>query len=166
GPQGGFRVSDMKLLYEFVFRRQSEVKSRPGPDPPSDSPEPGFTRSVTSNSMNQNSDPPMRRTLFSKCLENRKCTTKQMRKKWMETGVDVCDRTVRNRLQEVGFTFRKAKRKPSLTPKQKRTRLQGAKEKHSWTVDDWMKVRLHVRSNTVVQWLKNVVPNFICTNYT
>ncbi|CAJ0966607.1 unnamed protein product [Ranitomeya imitator] len=40
----------------------------------------------------------------------------------------------------MGFTFRKAKRKPSLTPKQKKTRLQWATEKQSWTVDDWMKV--------------------------
>uniref|UniRef100_A0A3B4Y4D5 Transposase Tc1-like domain-containing protein n=1 Tax=Seriola lalandi dorsalis TaxID=1841481 RepID=A0A3B4Y4D5_SERLL len=68
------------------------------------------------------------RKLKAICLENRKCTTKQMRNKWTETGVDVCDRTVRNHLQEMGFTFRKAKRKPSLTPEQKRTRLQGEKK--------------------------------------
>uniref|UniRef100_A0A8B9LAI1 Transposase Tc1-like domain-containing protein n=1 Tax=Astyanax mexicanus TaxID=7994 RepID=A0A8B9LAI1_ASTMX len=57
------------------------------------------------------------------CLENRKSTTKQMK----------------NRLKEMGFQYRKAKRKPSLTPKHKRTRLQWAKERQSWTVDDWMK---------------------------
>uniref|UniRef100_A0A3Q3AY27 Tc1-like transposase DDE domain-containing protein n=1 Tax=Kryptolebias marmoratus TaxID=37003 RepID=A0A3Q3AY27_KRYMA len=33
-----------------------------------------------------------------------------------------------------------SKRKPALTPKHKRTRLQWAKERQSWTVDDWMKV--------------------------
>uniref|UniRef100_A0AAR2K6C9 Transposase Tc1-like domain-containing protein n=1 Tax=Pygocentrus nattereri TaxID=42514 RepID=A0AAR2K6C9_PYGNA len=74
------------------------------------------------------------------CLENRKSTTKQMKHKWEEAGANVCDRTVRNRLKEMGFQYRKAKRKPSLTPKQKRTRLQWAKERQSWTVDDWMKV--------------------------
>ncbi len=63
-----------------------------------------------------------------------------MRNKWAETGVNICDRTVRNGLKEMGFTYRKAKRKPSVTPKQKKTRLQWAKEKQSWTVDDWMKV--------------------------
>uniref|UniRef100_A0A8C5E1B0 Transposase Tc1-like domain-containing protein n=1 Tax=Gouania willdenowi TaxID=441366 RepID=A0A8C5E1B0_GOUWI len=52
------------------------------------------------------------------CLENRKCTAKQMRNKWAETGVN-----------GMGFTYRKAKRKPSLTSKQKRTRLHWAKEK-------------------------------------
>uniref|UniRef100_A0A3B3YRI5 Transposase Tc1-like domain-containing protein n=1 Tax=Poecilia mexicana TaxID=48701 RepID=A0A3B3YRI5_9TELE len=74
------------------------------------------------------------------CLENRKSTTKQMKHKWEEAGVNVCDRTVRNRLKEMGFQYRKAKRKPALTPKHKRTRLQWAKERQSWTVDDWMKV--------------------------
>uniref|UniRef100_A0A3Q0RED3 Transposase Tc1-like domain-containing protein n=1 Tax=Amphilophus citrinellus TaxID=61819 RepID=A0A3Q0RED3_AMPCI len=66
------------------------------------------------------------RKLKAICLENRK--------------FNVCNRTVRNRLKEVGFTYRKAKRKPSLTPKQTKTRLQWAKERQSWTVDDWMKV--------------------------
>uniref|UniRef100_A0A3B1JB81 Transposase Tc1-like domain-containing protein n=1 Tax=Astyanax mexicanus TaxID=7994 RepID=A0A3B1JB81_ASTMX len=69
-----------------------------------------------------------------------KATTKQMKHKWEEAGANVCDRTVRNRLKEMGFQYRKAKRKPSLTPKHKRTRLQWAKERQSWTVDDWMKV--------------------------
>uniref|UniRef100_A0A672LFZ7 Transposase Tc1-like domain-containing protein n=1 Tax=Sinocyclocheilus grahami TaxID=75366 RepID=A0A672LFZ7_SINGR len=60
------------------------------------------------------------RKLKAICLEYRKCTTKQMKNTWAETGVNVCDRTVRNRLDEVGFTYRKAKRKPALTPKQTR----------------------------------------------
>uniref|UniRef100_A0A672Y5E8 Transposase Tc1-like domain-containing protein n=1 Tax=Sphaeramia orbicularis TaxID=375764 RepID=A0A672Y5E8_9TELE len=80
------------------------------------------------------------RKLKAICLENRKCTAKQMRNKWEEAGVNVCDRTVRNRLKEMGYTYRKTKRKPSLTPKQKKNRLQWAKEKQSWTVDDWRKV--------------------------
>uniref|UniRef100_A0A672Q5G6 Transposase Tc1-like domain-containing protein n=1 Tax=Sinocyclocheilus grahami TaxID=75366 RepID=A0A672Q5G6_SINGR len=70
----------------------------------------------------------------------RKCTMKQMKNKWLESGVNVCDRTVRNRLNKMGFTYRKAKRKPALTPKQKTTRLQWSKEKQSWSVHDWMKV--------------------------
>uniref|UniRef100_A0A671NXU9 Uncharacterized protein n=1 Tax=Sinocyclocheilus anshuiensis TaxID=1608454 RepID=A0A671NXU9_9TELE len=74
------------------------------------------------------------RKLKAICLENRKCTTKQMKHKWAETGVNVCDRTVINRLNEMRFKYRKAKRKPALTPKQKKTRLQWAKEKQSWSV--------------------------------
>lgn len=80
------------------------------------------------------------RTLRRICLENRNCTTRQMNSKWAATGVSVCDRTVRNRLKEMGFSYRKAKRKPALTSKQKRARVRWAKEKQSWTVDDWMKV--------------------------
>uniref|UniRef100_A0A3B1K0N2 Transposase Tc1-like domain-containing protein n=1 Tax=Astyanax mexicanus TaxID=7994 RepID=A0A3B1K0N2_ASTMX len=56
------------------------------------------------------------------CLENRKSTTKQMKHKWEEAGANVCDRTVRNRLKEMGFQYRKAKRKPSLTPKHKKNK--------------------------------------------
>uniref|UniRef100_A0A3B5BLK5 Transposase Tc1-like domain-containing protein n=1 Tax=Stegastes partitus TaxID=144197 RepID=A0A3B5BLK5_9TELE len=58
------------------------------------------------------------RKLKAICLENRKCTAKQMRNKWAETGVNVCYRTVRNCLKEVEFTYRK-----------KKTRLQWATEK-------------------------------------
>uniref|UniRef100_A0A3P9PU42 Transposase Tc1-like domain-containing protein n=1 Tax=Poecilia reticulata TaxID=8081 RepID=A0A3P9PU42_POERE len=45
------------------------------------------------------------------CLESRKITTKQMKHKWEEAGVN-----------DMGFQYRKAKRKPALTPKHKRTR--------------------------------------------
>lgn len=40
----------------------------------------------------------------------------------------------------MGFTFREDKGKPSFTPNQKKTRLQMAREKQSWAVDDCMKV--------------------------
>uniref|UniRef100_A0A3P9PNQ9 Transposase Tc1-like domain-containing protein n=1 Tax=Poecilia reticulata TaxID=8081 RepID=A0A3P9PNQ9_POERE len=71
------------------------------------------------------------------CLENRKITTKQMKHKWEEAGVNVCDRTVRNRLKDMGFQYRKAKQKPALAPKHKKTRLQWAKERQSWTSMSW-----------------------------
>lgn len=62
-----------------------------------------------------------------------------MKNKWVDTRVNVCDRTVRNPLNEMRFTYRKAKRK---TPKQKKTKEHLAKEKQSWSVEDWMKVIL------------------------
>lgn len=52
--------------------------------------------------------------------------------------VNVCNRTVRNQLREIRFRYRKAKRQPSLTPEQKKTRFQWAKKK--WIVNNWMKV--------------------------
>ena len=48
--------------------------------------------------------------------------------------------SARNRLKEMGFMSRKAKHKPSVTPKQKKTRLQWAEEKQPWSVDGWMEV--------------------------
>lgn len=36
---------------------------------------------------------------------------------------------LRNQLKELGFTYRKAKQKPSLTHKQKKVRLMWVKEK-------------------------------------
>ena len=39
-----------------------------------------------------------------------------------------------------GIKWGKAKHRPSLTPKEKKTRLQWAKEELSWTVGDWMEV--------------------------
>ncbi|CAI9583149.1 unnamed protein product, partial [Staurois parvus] len=56
------------------------------------------------------------RKLKAICLENSICTAKQMRNKWAEAGVNVCDRIVRHCLKEMGFTYRKAKRKALLTP--------------------------------------------------
>lgn len=59
-----------------------------------------------------------------------------MKNKWAETGANICYRTVRNRLNKMGFTRREAKQKPALTPKQKRSSLQWANEGQSWTVDE------------------------------
>lgn len=39
---------------------------------------------------------------------------------------------VRNQLKEFGFTYRKAKQKPSLTHKQKKVKLMWDKEKQPW----------------------------------
>jgi len=47
--------------------------------------------------------------------------------------VNVCDRTVTNKLREMGFPIGKAELKPSLTPKEKKRRSQ-------WAVDGGMKV--------------------------
>ena len=52
-----------------------------------------------------------------------------MKNKCVETRVNVCDRTLRNWLKEMGFTERKAKIKPALTYKQKKMKLKLSKEK-------------------------------------
>ena len=44
---------------------------------------------------------------------------------------NLCDRTVRNWMNEMRFSYRNAKGKQALTPKQKKTRLEWAKQKKS-----------------------------------
>ena len=46
-----------------------------------------------------------------------------------EKGVDLCEQTIRKQLKEMRFPSRKAKHKPSITPKEKKTRLKMAEEK-------------------------------------
>ena len=46
-----------------------------------------------------------------------------MKSKWVKTQVNVCDRTIRNRLNEIGLTYKKAKGKPVLIRKQKKMRV-------------------------------------------
>uniref|UniRef100_A0A3B5BFX1 Transposase Tc1-like domain-containing protein n=1 Tax=Stegastes partitus TaxID=144197 RepID=A0A3B5BFX1_9TELE len=77
---------------------------------------------------------------------SQKTSKRQDRTLKEQTGRNWSHQTVRNRLKEMGFPYRKAKQKPSLTPKQKKTRLQWAKENQLWTLDDWMKRTFSVLS--------------------
>ena len=54
------------------------------------------------------------RELKAICIENRRCITKRVKNKWVETRFNVCERTVRNHLNEKGFTQIKAKRISAL----------------------------------------------------
>lgn len=67
----------------------------------------------------------------------RRLTSKQINIIWEQ---NVSNRTVRNRLNEMGFAFRKAKMKPFLTKRHKRERLQWCRDHANWTVTDWYKV--------------------------
>ena len=51
------------------------------------------------------------KTLKAICLTNRKCTIKQMKNKFVEIEVDICDRVVRNRLK-IGFKYTKEDLRP------------------------------------------------------
>lgn len=67
----------------------------------------------------------------------RRGTSKEINGNWAQ---NVCDRTVRNRLNEMGYSFCKAKTKPFLTKLHRKKRLEWCKEHRHWTVDDWKKV--------------------------
>ena len=78
--------------------------------------------------------------LKSFCFQNCKHTSTAMKTKWAEAGVDVYTRTVWNRLREMEFSYRKAKRKPALKTAQQKKHLQWDKNKCTFTVDDKEKV--------------------------
>lgn len=63
-----------------------------------------------------------------------------MKTKWVEIGVNVCDRPVRNWLNKWDLPTEKTKQKQALTHKQKKIRLKQVKEKQSQYMDNWMKV--------------------------
>ena len=56
------------------------------------------------------------------------------------SSIDVCARAVRNWLWDMGFSYKKVKRKTALKTAQKKKWLQWAKNKCTWTVDDWEKI--------------------------
>ena len=65
------------------------------------------------------------RKLKALCLQNHKHTSTVMKTKWTEAGINVCGKTVRNRLKEIEFSYRKT----DLTTAQKKKRLQWTKNK-------------------------------------
>lgn len=76
--------------------------------------------------------------LITICRKMRKSTSKQMNVEWTKIlKTAVCDRTLRNRLHEHGYSFRKVKTKPLLSKKHRRERLRWAKQHRNWTIDVW-----------------------------
>jgi transposase len=55
-------------------------------------------------------------------------------------GIKVCDRTVRNCLQEAGLAAVEKERKPKLSRANIKARLEFAKRHQHWTIDDWKRV--------------------------
>jgi transposase len=55
-------------------------------------------------------------------------------------GVDLSPRSVQRRLKEVDLVSRYARRKPLLTAKHKKDRMEWAKRYENWTQQDWEKV--------------------------
>ena len=56
------------------------------------------------------------------------------------TGNTICNRTMKNTLYEMGYNSRTALRKPSVSENNRKIRLNWAREKRLWTIDDWKKV--------------------------
>ena len=105
-----------------VIRR---YKSNKMGDDMKDCPRPGRPR-ITSRRQD--------RILRRLSLQNRKKNAVQLRKEWAElTGKNVSSRTTRRRLVQHGLRSRKARRKPLISPAQKRKRFVWAKIHRQWS---------------------------------
>ncbi|GFW80592.1 transposable element Tcb1 transposase [Trichonephila clavipes] len=81
------------------------------------------------------------RLLHRISLSNRKLNSPKILKQWtLASNVNVCPRTVRGRLLEIGLRSCKARPKPLLTEFQRKRRLTWAREHSLWTIKDWEKV--------------------------
>ena len=70
-------------------------------------------------------------------LQDRGTTSTELAQEWQLTGVSASARTVRRRLLEDGLVSRRAAKKPLLSRKTIRDRLQKDRD---WTAEDWGKV--------------------------
>ena len=81
------------------------------------------------------------RHLVHLSLQDRRLTSPQLKRQWEDTCGIVCSsRTVRKRLDNVGLHGRVAKKKPLLTERHKRIRLNWAKERKNWSLAEWNKI--------------------------
>jgi transposase len=73
--------------------------------------------------------------------QNRRTTTEKMQKEFIEsTGKEVSKSTVRRTLYEMGYHSRAALRKPLISEPNRLICLSWARERRSWTINDWKKV--------------------------
>lgn len=77
------------------------------------------------------------RFLRNLVLENRSITYKQMQEKFQQSGPSVCERTIRRNLHEMGFRSRRPVKKPKLTEKMMKARLEWANSYKNFTLDQW-----------------------------
>lgn len=81
------------------------------------------------------------RDLKFEILKNRFLSASALKREMENTNyANVSVRTVERRLNELGFMSRRPVKKPLLTEKMKRNRLQWAKSHENWTFEDWSRV--------------------------
>ncbi len=79
-------------------------------------------------------------TMSRMVLRDRRITAGAIQAEMQHRGVNVSAHTVRRRLLIAGFLTRRPIRKPFLSKKMKKSRLEWARSHQNWTVDDWKKV--------------------------
>lgn len=74
------------------------------------------------------------------CNQSRWAPRRVLLEKVKEAGVEITDRTLRRRIKELGFQCCRPAKKPRLTERMIRARLEWAKAHQDWTSEDWKKV--------------------------
>lgn len=73
--------------------------------------------------------------------KNRRESVDKINKIFLEsTGNDVCKRTIKKTLYEMGYNSRTALRKPNVSERNRIIRLKWARERRSWTMNEWKKI--------------------------
>ena len=80
------------------------------------------------------------RTLKNMVLKDRRATSGELAAELAHHGVLVSPQTVRERLVKMGYVVRRPKKKPLLTTRMMKARLDWAKRHAEWTVEDWKNV--------------------------
>ncbi|XP_065658426.1 uncharacterized protein LOC136082939 [Hydra vulgaris] len=84
--------------------------------------------------------PNSERIIRNICSENRKKPRKIITTLIKDAGISISDRTVRRRLDELGFKCYRPAKKPKLTIAMKDKRLKWAIKHRNMTTDDWRKI--------------------------
>ena len=99
-----------------------------------------------------------KRALFTLVKKNRRFSSTQLSNSWnLSSGKKASPRTVRRILQQEGFLWTFACKKPRLNKKSKKTRLEFCKKHSHWRQTDWQKVFFSDEMNIEVDNRKNRV---------
>ena len=80
------------------------------------------------------------RRLKNAILEDRRRGSTELQAIMEDSGVSMSKRTVRHRLQSMGYIARKPRKKPLLTNNMKKARLNWAREHKDWSIERWKRV--------------------------
>ena len=97
------------------------------------------------------------KTLIRSSQIDPKGTSKGLQRELVSAGIHVHSSTVRRRLLEVGRIARRPQKKPLLTARMKKTRLQWAKKYRSWTKEDWRRVIFSDETHFEVHGVRSTV---------
>lgn len=100
------------------------------------------------------------RHIIKIATENRRLSSKGIKKILAEEGMKISERTIRRRLYGANFKCRRPVTTPRLTLKMKKKRYEWAKQFKNYTINDWRKVSQFIKLKTQKVIIKRNVQNF------